>query len=593
MCGIAGVSMRVGTPPEALMEGLGARLAHRGPDGEGFLRHRRTALVHRRLSILDLEGGAQPIATQDGTAHIVANGEIYNYRALQAQIREWGDRLRTDSDSEVPLHLWRRHGMDFVRHLEGMYALAIYDEATEDLILARDPVGIKPLYIAETAAGLAFSSEAGPLVAAGWIRADVEERAWPSYFNKQYVDGPLTMFKGVVRVQPGEVLRVRGGEIVERRVHPVELEPPQPLEEGEALAMLDRLGSETVRTHLQSDVPYGAFLSGGTDSTFVVTKMADLAGQVRTYAIGFSDASVADERNNAERLARKLGTDHHAIEFTLEDFWLQMPRMSLAMDDLVADYAALPTLKLAELASRDVKVILSGEGGDEGLAGYRRYLMHDRSLFRTLVKGRPFRKRGNASGFEPLFREGGVSAWRDGPRQDRFDTRGFTRLQTYQARDLSDWLPDNLMTKVDRCLMTHGIEGRVPLLDRDLLRFFFRLPDRLKISNRRQKYLLRRWVAERQPQQEPWAKKKGFTVPIAPWLEARRPAILSYLGAHPGVDEVIRLERLKNWLQVPLDGRGAKLLFNILCYASWHDIHVRNVQLPAALFEPATATAGT
>jgi asparagine synthase (glutamine-hydrolysing) len=585
VCAIAGVSLRTSEPSEALLARLAALQAHRGPDGEGFYRHGRTALAHRRLSILDLEGGAQPIATEDARSHIVVNGEIYNYRPLQARIREWGVRLKTDSDSEVPLHLWRRHGPDFVRHLEGMYALAIYDEASEELVLARDPVGIKPLYVAETPAGVAFASEAGALVQAGWLVADVEERAWPSYFNKQYVDGPLTMFKGVERVQPGEVIRIRHGEVLERRVYPLPLEPASSLAEDEALAILDDLGTRTVETHLQSDVPYGAFLSGGIDSSFVVTKMVELVGNVRTYSIGFSSETVSDERESALRLSRKLGTSHQAIEFTPDDFWGLLPRMCASMDDLIADYAALPTLKLAEFAKQEVKVILSGEGGDEGFAGYRRYRVHRRGLLRRLMRGHGFRRSGNTSGLGHLFGASSVSEWNDGPRQDRFDTRGFTRLQTFQARDISDWLPDNLMIKVDRCLMAHGIEGRVPLLDRELLGFAFSLPDRLKIAGDHHKYLLRRWVADHQPQQEPWAKKRGFTVPIADWLETRRPEVLSYLHPHPGVRDVVVPDRLTDWLGEPLDGHGAKLLFNLLCYAIWHDTYIGRVPRPAELLE--------
>jgi len=585
MCGIAGVSLRAGEPPEALLRQLAALLAHRGPDGEGFYRHRQTALVHRRLSILDLEGGAQPIAAEDGRTHIVANGEIYNYRVLQAQIRGWGVRLTTNSDSEVPLHCWRRYGIDFVGHLEGMYGLAIYDEASEELILARDPVGIKPLYIAETAAGVAFASEAGALVRAGWVAADVEQDAWSSYFNQQYVSGALTMFKGVRRVRPGEVLRIRRGVIVERRVYPLQLSPARRMEEDEALATFDGIAGEVVQSHLQSDVPYGAFLSGGTDSSCVVTKMAELVGQVRTYAIGFSSDTVADERENALRLAVKLETAHESIEFTHADFWKLLPEMCEAMDDLVADYAALPTLKLAGLASQGVKVILSGEGGDEGLAGYRYYRQHRRPGLRAMLRKERFRRRGDAAGFQNLFRPR-IPAWRDGLSDDRRGTRGFTHLQMQQARDIRGWLPDDLMIKVDRCLMAHGVEGRVPLLDRRFLTFVFALPDDLKISDGQHKYLLRRWLADRQPQQDPWAQKKGFTVPIQAWLEARRSEVLKYLYSHRGVREVIVHEHLREWLEQPLDSRGAKLLFNVLCYALWHDVYIEATPLPEALLNP-------
>lgn len=585
MCGVAGVSLRSGEPETDLLERFSQLLAHRGPDGEGFHRHERSALVHRRLSILDLEGGAQPISTEDGATHIAANGEIYNYRALQERIRGWGVKLRTDSDSEVPLHCWRRYGMDFVTHLEGMYALAVYDDRTEELILARDPVGIKPLYIAETTRGLAFASEAGALVRSGWIGAEVEEAAWPSFFNKQYVEGPRTLFKGVRRVEPGEVLRIRRGEVLERRSHPLVLPPARAMGEEEALEAFDRIATGVVSSHLQSHVPYGAFLSGGIDSTCVVTKMAELVGTVRTYAVGFSSDTVNDERDQAARLARALETEHHATEFSEADFWALLPEMCRVMDDLVADYAVLPTLKLAALAREQVKVILSGEGGDEGFAGYNYYRHHDQGFLRRIRHGERFRARGNVEGFQHLFRDPGVSGWKDGHRQTRFGTRGFTRLQRYQARDISDWLPDDLMLKVDRCLMAHGIEGRVPLLDRDVLLFAFGLPDDLKIRDGQHKYLLRRWVANRQPQQEPWADKKGFTVPIRPWLEARRPALRDYLRVHPGLAEVMLPDRVSTWLETPLDRRGGKLLFSILCYAMWHDVHIQRTQPAAALVE--------
>jgi len=576
MCGIAGVSLRSGGPPGSVVEAMSACLVHRGPDGSGLYRNGSVALAHRRLSILDLEGGAQPIASADERVHIVANGEIYNYRTLQREIRDGGDSLRTDSDSEVPLHLWRRHGMSFVQRLEGMYALALYDEETEDLVLARDPVGIKPLYVSETGEGIAFASEAGAIVRSGWIEPAVEPGAWPSYFNRQYVSGSLTMFRGVRRMVPGEVLRIRHGRVVERRVFPLELTPPVPVSEREALETLDALTTEVVRSHLQSDVPYGAFLSGGIDSTCVVTKMAQLVGgEVRTFAIGFTSDTVSDERHAAEALSVRLRTRHATAEFSNEDFWGLLPEMCRVMDDLAADYAVLPTLKLARLAGQHVKVILSGEGGDEGFAGYTYYGAHRQHPLHALIRGWRFRKRGNTHGFHELFRDPEITGWRDGAAQDRFDTTGFTRLQTYQARDLSDWLPDDLMLKVDRCLMAYGIEGRVPLLDRKLLAFAFSLPDALKISGEHHKYLLRKWVEVNQPQQDPWGRKRGFTVPIHPWLEARRDRLRPYLTGHEGVAEALHAERVDRWLSSPLDRRGAKLLFNVLCYALWHDVHIQ------------------
>ncbi len=568
---------------------LASLLVHRGPDGEGFHRHGTVGLVHRRLSILDLEGGAQPIASADERSHIVANGEIYNYRELQNRIRSWGFRLRTDSDSEVPLYAWHRYGMEFVRHLEGMYAFAIYDETTEELVLARDPVGIKPLYVAESALGVAFASEAGALVRSGWVPAEVEERAWPDYFNKQYVDGSLTMFKGVRRVEPGEVIRIRRGEILERRTFQLELPPATRCREDEALEELDRRLAEVVESHLQSDVPYGAFLSGGIDSSCVVTKMEELVGRVRTYTVGFSSDTVHDERRLATALASRLDTEHVSVEFGQEDFWRYLPKMCTTMDDLMADYATLPTLKLAERAGRDVTVVLTGEGGDEGFAGYRRYRKHyplgPRAWLRALLgREKPLGPAGNALGFGALFRDASVAGWSDREGRVVSDLEGLSRLQRSQALDIRTWLPHKLLTKVDRSLMAYGLEGRVPLLDREFLQFAFGLPDRLKIRDGSGKYLLRRWLADHAPEQDPWGSKRGFTVPIQDWLEGRRSEVRRYLTAHEGLGEVVDSSALATWLEHPIERRGAMILFNLLCYALWHDLYIGSAPMPEQLF---------
>ncbi len=568
----------------ALMARLADALRHRGPDGEGRHAWRNMALVHRRLSIIDVAGGAQPIPDQTGKVQIVCNGEIYNFVPLQNDLERSGIPLKTRSDSEVALHLYKKYGLDFVTHMEGMYALGILDETTGDLVLARDPMGIKPLYISVIGAGLAFASEPAALVRAGWCAAEVDPAAWPSLFNRQYTGGLKTLFKGVTRVKPGEVLRIRDGQIVERREYPLPLEAAADMPEAEALDRLDALLTASVTSHLQSEVPYGAFLSGGIDSSVVVDKMVDVAGRVRTYTIGFSSATVADERAEAFRLAQALNTDHVAVDFTEKDFWDYLPTLGRVMDDLVADYAALPTLKLAERARQDVKVILSGEGGDEVFAGYGRYR---RGGWLDFLRGRRFRGRGDTAGYKLLFKHDSIASWRDSEHQDRFGTEGFTRLQTYQARDMSDWLPDDLLLKVDRCLMAYGIEGRVPLLDSKFAAFAFALPDVLKIRGAHGKYLLKTWLARRHPDMKVWAGKRGFTVPIQAWLEERRPALLAYLAAHGGVDQVVHRRDLKAWLEKPLDRRGAKLLFTLVCYALWHDVHIQDRITPDTWATPA------
>ncbi|MGB1540351.1 MAG: asparagine synthetase B family protein, partial [Rickettsiales bacterium] len=384
------------------------------------------------------------------------------------------------------------------------------------------------------------------------------------------------LFHGIRRVQPGEVLRIKRGRVEERITVPLELSRPTVDNEEQALEQFDALFEAKIRTHLQSEVPYGAFLSGGIDSSSVVTEMAEVTKNLQTYTIGFEHISVADERSTAENLAHKLGARHTSVEFGEEDFWRYLPQMCRAMDDLIADYAALPTLKLARCAQSDVKIILSGEGGDEILAGYGRY--RRQSLLSKLL-GRPFRGRGDAARFAHLFQQPEHFAQfykREQP--DRaYHQPGFTSLQDYQARDIAEWLPNDLLLKIDRCLMHYSIEGRVPLLDREMVRFAFSLADKLKIQGKKGKWLLKKWLHARHPELDVWAPKRGFTVPIQEWLEKKREHLAPWLCSHPALQTIIAKEAFAKWLEKPLGAKDAKLLFNFLCLAVWYDIHIEGL----------------
>ena len=573
MCGIAGISMRNRQPvPEATLAAISTHLAHRGPDGQGAIIHANAGLAHRRLSIIDVKGGQQPISDAKGKVHIVVNGEIYNYQRLRQQLEGDGIKFKTQSDSEVPLHLYMKYGLDFVRHLDGMYAIAILDQRNGDIILARDPVGIKPLYTCVTSAGIAFASEPAALTKSGWHMASLNTSVLPAFINRQFVSGSETLFQGIRRVLPGEVLRIENGSVAERYVVPLALYPPANMSETIAMESLDALLTEKVQSHLQSEVPYGTFLSGGIDSSAVITRMADIAKNLRTYTIGFSNISKADERHLAENLAKKLGTRHTSVEFSERDFWYYLPTMCRAMDDLAADYAALPTLKLAHCAQTDVKVIMSGEGGDEIFAGYGRY--RKRSIFQRLM-GRPFRGRGDANRFKFLFRDPQLANHYITEMPDQYyHKQGFTTLQSYQARDIAEWLPNDLLLKLDRCLMAYHIEGRVPLLDREMVSLSFAMPDHLKIRGKRGKWLLKSWLEKRHPELSVWAPKRGFTVPIHEWMDRQREHLAPYLSKHPALESLILPEKLENWLEKPLSAKSAKLLFNFLCLAVWYDIHI-------------------
>jgi asparagine synthase (glutamine-hydrolysing) len=582
MCGIAGfMSNRGAAPDEAVLDALDAALAHRGPDGSGRFRAGGFAMVQRRLAIIDLEGGDQPLYEPDG-AVLVANAEIYDY--IEQRVALDGVTFATDSDCEVPLHLYRRDGPRFADSLRGMYAIALYDPLTEQLFLARDPFGIKPLYYLETGEGLAFASEPQALFAAGLGQPKIRRSARDAFFQLQFTPGRETIFEGVNRVLPGETLVVAKGRIVERlRRSALPEGGPESCSEADALAALDAALEDSVMVHQRADVPYGMFLSGGVDSAVLLTMMARLNDRpVRTYTVGFPDSdAVHDERDHAKVVARALGAEHIEVEFREDDFWSLLPRVAAALDDPVADYAALPTFKLAAAAS-DLKVVLTGEGGDELFAGYGRY----RSILKPWWRGgKAFRSRGI---FDRLgiLRDSPVG-WRDeiAAAEATEARHGRSPLQVVQAVDCADWLPHDLLTKIDRCLMAHGVEGRTPLLDPAVAAVAFRLPDNLKIQGSKGKWLLRRWLAEHRPEAKPFSRKRGFTVPVAEWIARRGKRLAPLIAAQPGVAEVCRAGTVESLFANPRGRRQGFAAWLLLFYGLWHQRHVLGVEPVGDVFD--------
>ena len=485
--------------------------------------------------------------------------------------------LATHSDCELPLHLYRKYGLDFARHLRGMYALALHDPAAGRLVLARDPFGIKPLYYVETAQGFAFASEPKALVSGGLVAAELVRQARNELLQLQFTTGRDTIFAGIRRVLPGETLVVAKGRIVERRaIAALDAAGPERQDEAPALAALDRALADSVLVHQRADVPYGMFLSGGIDSSAVLAMMARLNERpVKAFTIGFSRPGMPDERAAARQVATALGADHVEIEFREADFWRLLPEIACAMDDPTADYAILPTYKLAAAAREaGLKVILSGEGGDELFAGYGRY----RSVMRPWwAGGRMPRGRGNLDRLGVL--RGDLAGWRDGieAAELRAAQPGRTRLQVAQATDCADWLPNDLLTKLDRCLMAHGVEGRTPFLDPVLADFAFRLPDELKVRKGLGKWLLRRWLAEHVPAAQPFARKRGFTVPVGDWI-ARRGAQLGILvAAQPGVREICLPGTVESLFREPKRRHQAFAAWSLLFYALWHRCHIEGL----------------
>jgi asparagine synthase (glutamine-hydrolysing) len=575
MCGIAGMMTTNGeAPPPAILKAMEATLLHRGPDGNGHYRSADVAFTQTRLAIIDLATGDQPLYEPGGAA-LVANGEIYNYLELRQELA--GARFATHCDCELPLHLYRRIGLDFPRKLRGMYALALHDPAAGRLVLARDPFGIKPLYYVETSHGVAFASEPECLIASGLARPELLPQARSELLQLQFTTGRDTIYAGVKRVLPGETVVIAKGRIVERRrIEALDAAAPAEIAEADALEALDRALADSVLVHQRSDVPYGMFLSGGIDSSSVLAMMARLNDRpVRAFTIGFSKNGAADERTSARRVAQSLGAEHVEVEFREADFWLLLPEIALAMDDPAADYAILPTYKLAaEARAAGLKVVLSGEGGDEMFAGYGRY----RSVMRRWwLGGRAPRARGNLDKLGLLRTS--LAGWRDGidAAELRAARGGRTRLQAAQAVDCEDWLPNDLLTKLDRCLMAHGVEGRTPFLDPAIAAFALHLPDELKVRDGMGKWLLRRWLEVHVPTAEPFARKRGFTVPVGDWIARRGAQLGTLVASQPGVREICVPGAVEALFRAPTRRHQAFAAWTLLFYALWHRCHIERL----------------
>jgi asparagine synthase (glutamine-hydrolysing) len=578
MCGIAGIMTRDGRPPDAhALDRLERALRHRGPDGTG--RHVRAGigLVHTRLAVIDLETGDQPISLGSGNgpgAVLVANGEIYNYVELRAELGK--RRFHTKSDCEPPLALYLGTGTGFAERLRGMYAIAIDDRTRNRLVLARDPFGIKPLYFVETVEGLAFASEPQALVMAGLVRPAIERRRLAELMQLQFTTGAGTIFRGVQRVLPGETLVVQDGRVALRwRQSALPEDGPANWREADAMQNLNRALMDSVAVHQRSDVPYGMFLSGGVDSSAVLACMRDLNDRpVRAYSAGFSGSGATDERDHARTVAAAAGAVFVDIDFSEDDFWRLLPEIAAAMDDPAADYAVLPTYKLGAKAKADgIKVVLTGEGGDELFAGYGRYR---RMLRPRLFGGREMRAEGPFDGLGILRPHPPAGVWRSGMEAAAKDAvlKGRTRLQIAQATDCADWLPNDLLIKLDRCLMAHGVEGRTPFLDPRVAEVAFRLPDKLKVRNKLGKWLLREWLDDKLPEARAFDAKRGFTVPVGEWIAKRGSVLGSLVARQPGIEEACAPDAVKR-----LFSRGAQqhgqAAWRLLFYALWHSRHVQ------------------
>ena len=565
MCGIAGVIMRDGSAPDpALLDRLLAAIAHRGPDGNGRLVRGDTALLHARLAIIDLQTGDQPLFAPSGTA-LVCNGEIYNNPELRAEMA--GTPFVTRSDCEPALFLYEQDGPGFATKLRGMYGLALHDPARHRVVLSRDPFGIKQLYYVVTDTAFAFASEAQALRHAGFGQNVLCPTRRAELLQLKFTTGADTIYPGIHRLLPGETLVIDHGAITARhRIDPLPAGPPQPIGHADALKQLDTVLRDSVSVHLRSDVPYGLFLSGGIDSAALLALMNQLTGQrIQALTAGWDGVGV-DETPEAARLAKAMGADCHRVAMGEQDFWDLAPRIAASIDDPTADAAVLPSWLLGRAArAGGIKVTLCGEGSDELFGGYSRYRKR-RAPWRWFAR-KPRTK--GVFGAE-------VANWREG--LDTAETAAAvdrTPLQAAQAADVAEWLPNDLLVKLDRCLMAHGVEGRTPFLDPVVAAFAFRLPDAEKASLRFGKILLRDWLATAFPQAGAYARKKGFKPPVGTWMAKRAKPLAELVAAQPGVAEVFA----PDYVAACFNGAAeeSQRAWSLLYYALWHSHHILGV----------------
>ena len=581
MCGIYGVmdfSRRGGHG--SVLSSMGEVIEHRGPDDQGHYECDAVGLGMRRLSIIDVAGGHQPIANEDETIWLVLNGEIYNFQGLRDELIKKGHTFRTRSDTEVIVHLYEEEGTNFFKRLRGMFGLALWDAKRERLVLGRDRIGEKPLYVRRESEKFIFASEMKSILRVEGVSRRMNFAALQEYLALGYVPAPLTLIEGIEKVLPGHYLVVENGCIMDQEYWDVPLGQTEHRSEAEWIEIVREKLLETVKSQLVSDVPLGAFLSGGIDSSMIVAAMARLTGRpVKTYSIGYEgDHSYYNELPYANLVAKAFGTDHHEIIVRPEVSDL-LPKLIWHLDEPIADSACLTTYLVSNLARESVTVILSGVGGDELFGGYRRYLGDSvHRWYRYLP--RVVRQTVLPSIFKRVPQDR-ATAWKDYARYaaafvktaqlspaDRYMSyvtlfspnlqhellraddgadgcnHAATAMQDYFGRctgsdslnrimyvDLKSSLPDDLLALTDRMSMAASVECRAPLVDYELVELASRIPSNLKVRGLTMKYLLKKAIAPWVPNEVIQRKKRGFGAPVGSWLRHDlRPLICDLLS---------------------------------------------------------------
>jgi asparagine synthase (glutamine-hydrolysing) len=624
MCGICGqLNFEKDRPVSAeQLERMNGTLFHRGPDDDGVYLQGPVGLAMRRLSIIDLSTGKQPIGNEDGSIQVVYNGEIYNFKEIRRELEALGHRFVTSSDTEVIPHLYEERGEAFVHALNGMFAVALWDSRRRKLLLVRDRLGIKPLYYRADHDRLVFGSEIKAILQAD-VPREIDEEGLCQYLALNYIPAPRTIFKGIHKLPPGHLLRAEAGAVKVEPWWELPTDPaPEQRSEAELAEELRALMADAVKLRLISDVPLGVFLSGGIDSSSVVAMMARAAtGSVRTFSIGFSEKSY-DELEFARRIAREFGTRHEELEVRLRPREI-LPKLTETFDEPFADSSSIPVWHVSHLARQSVTVALGGDGGDELFGGYETYAAYRwAQLYRRLPASL-------AGGLIPWvvnklpvsdakisfdYKAKRFVAWASRPpeeahygwkvifdagERDRLLTGDISRgtdamnlfTETYQRCggedtlaklmrvDTKIYLPDDILVKVDRMSMANSLEVRPPLLDYRIVEWASRLPSGFKIKGLKKKAILRKAMKGIVPDENLDRKKRGFNVPMAAWLRGELREVFSDQLSPECVKAqgIFRPEVVQDVWKTHLERRAdcSRQLWALLVFSLWYDRYFR------------------
>ena len=627
MCGICGrlnLDQAAGVPREPVVA-MARQMIHRGPDGEGFFFGQGVALGHRRLSIIDLETGQQPISDESGRIWVVFNGEIYNFAELRSNLESKGHVFSTRTDTEVIVHLYEEEGEGFVERLRGMFAIALWDGPRRRLVLARDRLGIKPLYYHAGRDALTFASEIKALLVWDDIEAEVDLPALDSYLSYFYVPAPGTIFRGICKLEPGHILVCEDGRVRTRKYWELAFRTEEGLSEEAWVWRLRHSLQEVVRLHMVSDVPVGTLLSGGVDSTAILSLQHALGvSPLRSFTVGYEEEGIADERPYARLAADAFGAEHHEVLLQGEDFTASLERCLWHLEEPLCELPAVGLEAVCRQASRHVKVLLSGEGGDEAFAGYPNYrngvLLEWCRVLPQLVRRALFASvLGLPWGAQLGYKLARFAYLADYSLEERYHSRSTTPFGVFnrfkdelylpevreavrrQAGeldprqhfascpasqpvvnrmlfvDIKTWLPDDLLIKADKMSMAASVELRVPLLDHVFVELAASVPPGLKLRRLRGKYILRRALAGLVPKEVLTRPKAGFVMPYGRWLARSEDAVREALTGQASFGRnYFRRRFLERMLTEHWQGRQDHSydIFTLYALELWHRIYI-------------------